>query len=347
MLRARMSEARGAPAPALDLRPLDMGELVDRSTGLWRRHLRELFRLQLGFSLVLYALGKGVVLSVARWSPLFLGGEAFTNAVTSRPEEVLRQLPAALGLFSVYFVLSGWVNWQGWVAVSDFAVGRWLQRDVSVEGSLRRALRRASASSGAFAIATLYVLASTTVFMLPGAGLFGLILAAVSSPVVAGVLGVVGAVLVALGGLAGILWCVLRFLLTCQVLAVEDVSGLQAIRRSGRLISGRVGPGFLGWVKVRATILVTVVALMVLVVMLVSGLPSLVVQVIYGNLLDPAHATPQAIPQGMLVPAELIEVLVQSAFSPLYIAFAALFYADMRVRREGLDLELALAREAA
>jgi hypothetical protein len=113
------------------------------------------------------------------------------------------------------------------------------------------------------------------------------------------------------------------------------------------LISGRVGPGFLGWVKVRATILVTVVALLVFVVMLVSGLPALVVQVSYGNLFDPTHATPQAIPQGMLVPAELLEVLVQAVFSPMYIAFAGLFYADMRVRREGLDLELALEREAA
>ncbi|HYV46340.1 MAG TPA: hypothetical protein VFA20_15835, partial [Myxococcaceae bacterium] len=200
-------------------------------------------------------------------------------------------------------------------------------------------------SSGAYAIAALYVVASTTVFMLPGAGVFGIILAALPSPVVAGILGVVGAGLLVLGMLAGLLWCVLRFLLTCQVLAVEDVSGLQAIRRSGGLISGRVGPGFLGWVKVRATILVTVVALLVFVVMLVSGLPALVVQVSYGNLFDPTHATPQAIPQGMLVPAELIEVLVQAVFSPMYIAFAGLFYADMRVRREGLDLELALERE--
>lgn len=341
-----MSEA-GGEAPAMDLRPLGMGELVDRSAGLWRRNLGGFFRLQLGFSLALYALSKGFLLGIARWAPLFLGGQALANALATRSGEVERQLPAWLGLFAVYFAIYGWVNWQGWVAVSDFAVGRWLRRDVSVEGSLRRTLQRAGASSGAFAIAALYVVASTTAFMLPGAGVIGLILAILPSPVVASILGVAGAGLVTLGMLAGLVWCVLRFLLTCQVLAVEEVSALQAIRRSGGLISGRVGPGFLGWVKVRATILVTVVALLVFVVMLVSGLPALVVQVIYGNLLDPTHATPQAIPQGMLVPAELIEVLVQSVFSPLYIAFAGLFYADMRVRREGLDLELALEREAA
>jgi len=341
-----MSEAGGG-APALDLRPLGMGELVDRSAGLWRSNLGGFFRLQLGFSLVLYVLSKGFVLGTARWTPLFLGGQALGAALNTRSPEMLRQLPIWLEMFAVYFVLYGWVNWQGWVAVSDFAVGRWLQRDVSVEGSLRRTIRRTGASSGAFAIAALYVAASTTVFMLPGAGVFGLILAVISSPMAAAVLGVVAVVLVTVGMLAGLLWCVLRFLLTCQVLAVEEVSGLQAIRRSGGLISGRVGPGFLGWVKVRATVLVTVVAMLVFVVMLVSGLPAFVVQAIYGNLLDPAHATPQAIPQGMLVPAELIEVVVQAVFSPLYIAFAGLFYADMRVRREGLDLELALEREAA
>ena len=74
------------------------------------------------------------------------------------------------------------------------------------------------------------------------------------------------------------------------------------------------------------------------------ALPALVVQGVYGNIFDPTHATPDAVPQALLVPAELLQVLVQSLFSPLYIAFAALFYVDMRVRREGLDLELALER---
>ena len=331
----------------LDLRPLEMGELVDRSTSLWRKHVVAFFTLHLGFSLVLYALTKGLLLGMARWAPVFLGGEKMTSAMTSDPGLVWEQLPAWLALAGTFFPVYAWVNWQGWVAASDYAVGAWLGRPVTVEGSLRRALRRTAASTGAFAVATLYAVAATTVLMLPGAGLIGLLLVLLPGPAVTGVLAVAGALLMIFGMVAALLWCVLRFLLTCQVLAVEEVGGLQAIRRSGALISGRVGSGFLGWVKVRAAVLITVVALLVFTVMMVSGLPALVVQAIYGNLFDPAHATPDAVPQALLVPAELFQVLVQSLFSPLYIAFAGLFYADMRVRREGLDLELALEREGA
>lgn len=335
-----------APAES-ELRPLEMGELVDRSAGLWRRHAAALFKLHLGFSLVLYALAKGLLLAIARWAPLFRGGEPLAAALASKSPAMQAQLPAALGLWGAFFLAYAWVNWQGWVATSDYAVGAWLGREVSVEGSLRRTLRRAGASSAAFAIAALYAVASTTVLMLPGLGLIGSLLVLLPEPAVTTVLAVLGAILAILGMVAALLWCVLRFLLTCQVLAVEDTSGLQAIRRSGALIAGRVGPGLFGWVKVRATVLVTVVALLVFTVMIVSGIPALMVQAAYGNVLDPAHATLDAVPQALLVPAELLQVLVQSLFSPLYIAFAGLFYADMRVRREGLDLEIALDREGA
>jgi len=344
MLRGRMSDH--APPP-MDLRPLPMGELVDRSVGLWRRHAGALFKLHLGFSLLHYALAKGLLLAIGRWAPLFRGGEALASAMTARSPAVEGQLPVVLGLYVAFLPVYAWLNWQGWVAISDYAVGAWLGHPVSVARSLRRALRRAGASTAAFAVAALYALASIVVFMLPGAGLLGLLVAVSPGPEVTAALAVLGALLVLLGMLVALLWCVLRFLLTCQVLAKEDIGGLQAVRRSGVLISGRVGPGLLGWVKIRATVLVTVVALLLFTVMFVSGLPALVVQSIYGNLFDPAHAVPDAVPQALLVPAELFQVLVQSFFSPLYIAFAGLFYADMRVRREGLDLEIALDREAA
>ncbi|HEY8208428.1 MAG TPA: hypothetical protein VIG99_13150 [Myxococcaceae bacterium] len=341
-----MSDA-GEGQAALDLRPLEMGELVDRTAGLWRRHVGPFFRLYLGFALVQYALAKGFVLGMARWAPLFLGGQALATAMSTDPEAVLRQVPAWLELFGAFFVIYSWVNWFSWVVMSDFAVGAWLGRAVSVAGSLRRALRRSGAATLAFGIAALYLVAALIVCMLPGAGLFGLAIAADAGPLATAILLALGGVLVLLGMVAALLWYVLRFLFTCQVLALEELGGLGAIRRSGRLISGRVGRGFLGWVKVRATVLVTVVALLVFTVTFVSGLPALVIQSVYGNLLDPAHATPSAVPQSLLVPAELVQVVVQAVFAPFYIAFAGLFYADMRVRREGLDLELALEREGA
>jgi hypothetical protein len=55
----------------------------------------------------------------------------------------------------------------------------------------------------------------------------------------------------------------------------------------------------------------------------------------------------EVVPQAVLVPVEVAEVVVGSLFAPIYEAFKVLFYVDMRVRREGLDLELALQAKPA
>jgi hypothetical protein len=152
--------------------------------------------------------------------------------------------------------------------------------------------------------------------------------------------------LIVLGAVAGILWYALRFMLTSQVLAMEDLGAWAALRRAKQLVSGRIGEGVMNLVPVRATVLFTAVILMILSINLVSGAPALIVQSVYGHIFDPKRANPDAIPQALLIPAELFQVAVQSVFTPILMVFAAVFYVDMRVRREGLDLELKLAQQA-
>jgi hypothetical protein len=142
------------------------------------------------------------------------------------------------------------------------------------------------------------------------------------------------------------LWCFLKFAPIGQVLAMEDLGPLATFRRTSALTSGRVGPGLLGLVKVRLTILITIIVLLLMMISLVSSAPVLFLQAVYGNIFDPLHATPDAVPQYLLVPAELVNVAVQSIVAPLYVAFQTVFYIDMRTRREGLDLELKLQRAA-
>jgi hypothetical protein len=48
-----------------------------------------------------------------------------------------------------------------------------------------------------------------------------------------------------------------------------------------------------------------------------------------------------------VVPAQLLQVIAGAAISPLYVVFQVIFYVDMRVRREGLDLELSTKAAAA
>ena len=84
-----------------------------------------------------------------------------------------------------------------------------------------------------------------------------------------------------------------------------------------------------------------------LVVGIVTGVPAMIVEFAYGHPFDPAGSDPDAVPQLLLIPAQLLQVGAQAVFSPLYLVFGALFYVDMRVRREGLDLELKLEATSA
>ncbi|MFY0577660.1 hypothetical protein ACN28S_28070 [Cystobacter fuscus] len=101
-----------------------------------------------------------------------------------------------------------------------------------------------------------------------------------------------GVIVVSLGFVGALLWYLLRFSLLAPVLAMEDLSAARSFRRSGELLSGRVEPGFIGRVTVRAMLLVTVVSLILLAVSALFGLPALVVQFAYRDpsqpLLSPA-----------------------------------------------------------
>jgi hypothetical protein len=153
---------------------------------------------------------------------------------------------------------------------------------------------------------------------------------------------IAGFLLWILGAIVALVWYAVRFMLTAEVLAMEEGGPLYALRRSGELVSGRLGEGFFNLVKVRAAILVTTGTIITLVMGLVTSLPTLAVQQIYGHVFDPTRANPDAIPQALLVPAQLVQVAAQAGLLPLTLAFGALFYLDMRVRREGLDIELKL-----
>jgi hypothetical protein len=80
-----------------------------------------------------------------------------------------------------------------------------------------------------------------------------------------------------------------------------------------------------------------------LMVSLVSALPTLVLGLLYGANLTIGHTVDDVVPQLILVPVQLVQVVLGALVAPLFEALKVMFYVDMRVRREGLDLELKLA----
>lgn len=328
-----------------------MGELIDRSAATWRRDFWTLFRLYLVLQLAGFIVAKGYELFIARFAPLIRGGAKLMAAMEQQQFGVVfRQYAWALTGTVVMAVVTLSLSWIVGVVGSHYAVRRHLGQPATIADGIRRARERLGTVIGALALSTVWGVAAAIVSVIPGGILIGLgaALQATSSGEAGQAGGIVlvaiGVFVMGLGLIIAVLWIILRFLLTAPVIAMEDVTAWQAIQRSGALISGRVGDGFLNRVKVRATLLLTLIFVILTVVGMVAGIPAMIVQFVYSNPLDPAHADPDAIPQLLLIPAQLLQVFAQAVFSPLYLVFCALFYVDMRVRREGLDLELKLAQ---
>ena len=328
-----------------ELRPLALGELIDRSATFWRAHIKPLFLLCFGFELVNAILSKGVQLLLERTSPILkMAQPELQSRMESDMMGVLLEFGTVMLSFGVLTVVLIWSYWLSAIAVARYVVPLQLGDSARPSDGLRRGLRRLGSFTGAYLLTQLWAIGATLLAVLPGGLMFGLGLvlasagansraATVASVVLLGL----GFIVAGLGWLAALLWYFLRFALLSPVFAMEDLSALGSFRRSGQLISGRVERGFLGHVKVRAMILFTIVAGILLAVSLVSGLPVWIVRLAYGNPFDPVAAA--AVPQSLLVPAELLQVVGQSVFTPLALVFSAMFYLDMRMRREGLDLE--------
>lgn len=325
-----------------DLRPLALGEIIDRSASLWRRHLKSLFLICFGFDLVGYMLAKGLQL-VSQNALLTL------QAGTPSMPELVRLLVQLLGGLGLVIVVGLWLYWLSTLLVSRYVVPQWLGEPISLGEVFRQALPKLKALTGAYALSLLWAVGALLLLMLPSALLLGgalaleVLVGGTAARVLGAALLVLGAVLLIIATLGSFLWYLLRFCLLAPALAMEPLSALGAFRRSGQLLSGRVEPGFTGRVGVRAMLLVTVVSAILFAVSLVSGLPALVVRFAYGIPLQPTQAALQAIPQLILVPVELFQVVGQALFTPLALVFYATFYLDMRMRREGLDLERRLA----
>ncbi|ADO71491.1 hypothetical protein [Stigmatella aurantiaca] len=331
------------PSPGIqELRPLALGEMIDRSATFWRAHLKPLFLLCFGFELVNYILTKAVVLSLERTNALFQADA--TAQAQDDPMGMLGDVGIMMLSSSALWLVLIWSYWMATLAVTRYVVPLQFGEPARPADGLRRGWSTLASFTGAYLLSQLWALGAFLAMMLPGGALAGVgfLLARDSegaSSIVSIVLISAGLLLSLLGALAALLWYFLRFSLLAPVFAMEDLGAVAAFRRSGRLISGRVQAGFLGHVKVRAMLLLTIMSGILIAISFVSGLPAWIVRLSYANPLDPASVAANPIPQTLLVPVELIQVVGQSLFTPLALVFSAMFYLDMRMRREGLDLE--------
>jgi hypothetical protein len=323
------------------LKPLSVGEIIDRSASFWRAHWLPLFQLFLGFQLVQYVLLKAVEVMLTERLPAVTNFNKLLELSKQDPSVWMPPLVPVFVAFALVSLVNLLLSQMSGVALTGFVFPRITGASApTVASALQLTLKKFVPGLGLFALTLVWTGLAGLLFVLPGALAFGggLWISSRGSSAGGALLTLLGLFLVFAGLLLLLLWFLIRFILASQVLAIEPVGALGAFRRTGTLSSGRVGSGLGGLVKSRLTLLLSIIFVILLVIGFLTGIPELIVKALYGGL-DPASQS--TAPQALVVPAQLLQVIIGAVVTPLYVVFQVVFYVDMRVRREGLDLELA------
>ena len=323
------------------LRPLGLGELIDRAVNFWRANWKPLFQLLLGFQLVegtLVATAQGLARMLF---PLARDPEAINQA----RDGALLHLLGVIALYSLAAFASLFIAQVAGVAATHYSFARLTSRgQPNPTDSFRYAAARLGTTTGAYVLSMAWSLLVMVLLLLPGAvlGAGATALALQDQTPLARVAGVLAAIALLVGTVVLILWFAIRFILVSQIIAVEPLGAMATFRRADALSSGRVYEGLEGLVKLRLTVLVTIVGTVLLIMSVVASMPTLFAGAVYGANFTAGNTLNDVVPLWVLLPLQLLQSVLGAVLAPLYIVFQTFFYVDMRVRREGLDLELAL-----
>ncbi len=303
-----------------ELRPLALGELLDRVFSLYRRHLSTFAGIMAVPSLFNLALAVSILTIQHLNAPLFTPGNPRLDAQIAAMFDSPRLATTILAIAGGYmvFVVLYWIVYMLALGAATFAVSEiYAGRDISIAGafgSARRLIGRL------MLLGLIWILA----IIVPGMLLIAIgaaIVAVRQTPetVLLGVLFVMVGALVFLGAL---IYLSLRYSMSAPALVLEGISAPGALRRSSFLTRGYLGRVFL--VSLVAAMLAYTAAMLFQmpfnVAAAVMGKTSAV-----GFWLDLTGAVCGAIGHTLTAPAMVIGV--------------AVLYYDLRVRKEALDLQ--------
>lgn len=299
--------------------PRSTGEILSDAVSLLRRHFRAFYFVALPFCTVDLLLREGgnAVMDAAR--------RQLTGLELAQALPVLASLSGALGLIFAALIVGTLLS----VALIHMTAEVWAGRPPVPRAALTAMARRGPA-----------LVVTSLLFMLTL--LLATMVPAVVLVVVGAVLGTVGVVF---GGVVAMIWVLvialvlaLRWLLYPQTVVVEDRFAAGALSRSTVLMAAR-GLPFFESPKVRLSLLLLVtLALSATLSSLFAG-PRLVWAFATGWELQNGLPPLLGMPLWSVVPLALTEVALQAVIAPLGAVLTTLFYLDLRVRFEGLDLE--------
>jgi hypothetical protein len=293
----------------IQLHPMGIGELLDRSFRMMREYFWLFFLIILIPQGIWFLVGKGI-------QPLLGGMEG-------------REAPMAFGMgfgisailaFVVFIILQFWAQGALIHAVSETYLGHTTSVGKSY-GALRRLLGRL--------LGTLILLVILLMLVPALLGIFALFFV--------GLLSAMGAGRVAVGILIFFVvvvavWAFFRlflnWLLVDKVVVLEGIGWIKALKRSTELMKGRTEPGFWKSNKMKAGLILLLGVLIGIGIELIFQAPGM----IFGFILT-----------GNLVVQTVTEILsiVGKTLTTTFTATAMiLYYYDIRLRKEGFDLKM-------
>jgi hypothetical protein len=304
---------------SLDLRPLSLGELLDRAFTLYRRH----FRLFVGvmalpsiFTLM-FALGSELLQAMARNQ-----AESFPQR---DPTTIIGLFIAGGIVFTVVFVAYLIAHMVALgattVAVSEIYTGR--------DATIRGAYARIRGQVGRLVLLFLLIAVRVVALLVAAGIVMSVVTAGVAAAVSGGagaILSTVGFVVGFFGFMLGIFIFVLRYSVSVPALVLENITARNAIRRSVHLTKGSLG---------RAAVLAIFATIIAYAALFLLQGPFTI------GILMAGPGTNAALVFSLL--GAVAGTIGGAVTGPLMIIALAVFYYDVRIRKEGLDLQLMVA----
>ena len=317
------------PAP-VDLRPLTTSELIDRGFALYRAHFA-------GFLLLALLCQSAPLLSQILATAFQLN--------PTQPEliENPQRFFTKVGLLTGIALIAQVIVFCFEVVITFFIADAYLGRVPSVKESLRR-FSSCAASTLWTCILNRFLILLTLLFPLIAFG--GIYMYALFYPPITFIpfilfLGTAFLVLVA--SLAPVLIVFMRLMVTVPALALEGISGWRALKRSSALVRYDPGLGILYWGEMRLSFLLLPLFVIELLILLLTSLPLSLHQL--GELMRHGSGGQLAAPpESIMIISQVMTFLAGSLILPLYSIATTLFYYDIRIRREGFDLEFMAKR---
>lgn len=319
------------PAPSsVDLRPLSTGELIDRGFSLYRSHFAGFLLLALLCQIT--PLLNQVVVTALKLNP------SQTDLLENPRDAFIR-----LGIILLLGILSHIVVFCFEVIITFYIADAYLGKTPSVTESVRK-FKACVASSIWTSLLSMVLIGLT--FLFPLAALAGPYFYAAWHPPTKW-LALLGIGLITLAlfivSLVPLLVVFMRLMLIMPSLALEGLGGWKAVRRSSDLVRYDPGLGFFYWGEMRLSFLLLPLFIIEMLILSLTSLPLILFQ-LGETVRHGASGQMASPPDSTVIISQIMTFLAISVILPLYPIATTLFYYDIRIRREGFDLEF-MARQ--